>query len=71
MQEWSFQGVGLGLSLVTVVLTILGLGSVSGTWNRSEALRLAMHQSSTSLFGGRNAMRSPSHGRGVREECCV
>jgi hypothetical protein len=26
MQEWSFRRVGLGLSLVTIALTLVGLG---------------------------------------------
>jgi hypothetical protein len=71
MQEWSSHRFGFGLLLVTVARTILGLGSISPTWKRSKALRLAIHQSSTSLWGGRNVMRFPSHAPGVRSECCV
>ena len=70
MQEWSFRRVGLGLSLVMITLTLVRWGSISGTWNRSEALRSAIHQSSTARRSG-GSMRSQSHGTDAREECWV
>jgi len=70
--SFRFWGVGLGLLLVMIALSLVGLGlSISGTWNRSEALHPAIHQSSTALWVSRNVMVSEDHGRGVREECCV
>jgi hypothetical protein len=32
MQEWSFRRVKLGLSLVTIALTLVGLGLYIGNW---------------------------------------
>jgi hypothetical protein len=56
---------GLGLSLVTKTLTLVGWGSISGTWNRSE-LRPAIHQSWNALWVGLSRDEFPISG--VRRE---